>query len=144
MKNMKLSVYGAGAAAALLLATGCGSLTHVPAGQSVLVAKAKRGEKINDPQPAMAGVDAPVEIPAVEPELPAKSVSDETSDYASLAALCVAQGRTAEAISAYAKIVEIDPESPEGWRNLAYLYETTGDQTNAMLAFKKYKSVAAR
>lgn len=133
-----------------MIGTGCGSITHVSPGQSVLAAQARPGELVRLPEPPPSAAPAPrtasltsAQIAAVEPELPQSSPAEQTADYETLAAFALAQGRKEEAIQAFNKVVEIDPGSSEGWRNLAYLYETTGDNQKALTAFKKYKSLAA-
>ncbi len=133
----------------LVLGTGCGSITHVPPGQSVLAAQARPGELVRLPEPPPSAAPdtriaslTPVQIAAVEPDLPESSPAEQTADYETLAAFALAQGRKDEAIQAFNKVVEIDPSSSEGWRNLAYLYETTGDNQKALTAFKRYKSLA--
>lgn len=134
----------------MCLAAGCGSLTHVPPGQSVLMANARRGEVVRLPEPPETlapppqyAALTPAQISAVEPELPESSAAEQTADYETLAAFSLAQGKKSDAIDAYTKVVEIDPASAEGWRKLAYLYEATGESEKAMAAFKRYKSLAS-
>lgn len=61
--------------------------------------------------------------------------------YQLLAQLCYDQGRQEEAISYYARTLEIDPEgNPEGYRLLAGLKLMTGDYRGAMQLVERYLS----
>jgi tetratricopeptide (TPR) repeat protein len=128
------------ALAASLLA-GCAYVKHVPPGQSLNEAYARKGELVQLPpsqQPIAAA--APTEPLPDNPVVPVQTEAVE--DSFTLGNLCLQQGRYSEAISAYQKALDADPSFAEAWNNLAIAYQNSGQDDKAMEAFKKYKMVA--
>ena len=120
------------------LLTGCACVKHVPPGQSLSAAMAKKPVLVAlpAPPPQPAGVPAPG---GIEPPLPQ---TEKVADAFTLGNLCMQQGRYQAAIAAYEQAVKADPTFGEAWNNLAIAYENIGQDDKAMAAFRKYKMVA--
>lgn len=126
-----------------LLLSGCASMkvTHVPPGESLNVALAKKPDLVRLPAPEPSNI-APAAYGAVEPELPGNSVVERVAEAYSRGEFCVSAGKDDEAISAFEEVVKIDPTFTEGWQHLAMLYEKKGNSKKAMEAFRHAKKVA--
>jgi tetratricopeptide (TPR) repeat protein len=139
---MKARIHILYAAAALaLLTAGCAQFQHVPAGQSVLQAQAKKAELIALP-PSPPVIDPNTGLAQVKPDLPSGKPQPPSSgvDYFALGNLYFQDGKTTDAITAFKKATELDPSYAEAWHNLALCYENAGDEQDAMAAYRKYKS----
>jgi tetratricopeptide (TPR) repeat protein len=130
---------------------GCGSIVHTPARTSVEVALAKRAEVIRlaesaHPEPRLTSYrGSTVNVPAVEPELPALSTNDRIEAVAEsythgMEALNA--GKTDEAVKALEEATKLDPGFAEAWEHLAEAYEKVGQNAKAMDAYAKSKNVA--
>jgi tetratricopeptide (TPR) repeat protein len=83
-------------------------------------------------------------IPAVEPPLPVSDPLDETSrapEAFRTGVLAQRAGQHAEAIAAFESVVKLKPDFTEAWTRLIRLYEQTGDQGSAAVAYKKLKQL---
>jgi tetratricopeptide (TPR) repeat protein len=118
------------------LLAGCAYIKHVPPGQSLSEAMAKKATLIAmpAPPPQPAAATAPAEPPALQTE--------KVADAFTLGNLCLQQGRYSDAIAAYKAALKDDPSFAEAWNNLAIAYQDSGQADKAMDAFKKYKMVA--
>src|SRR5450432_1651320 len=132
-------------AALAVLHTGCAGwkFTHVPPGESVELALAKKATPVEQPmaKSSPAGLGA-----AVEPSLPSKKEDaiETVADYYTMGNLCFEQGRFSDAITAYEKVVKLDPTFSEAWSNLAICYQNTGQEQKAIDTFRKYKTLTTR
>ena len=118
---------------------GCAYIKHVPPGQSLSAALAKRPELVALPAPA---VPPPVALPAGPAATPPPIETEKVADAFTLGNLCLQQGRYSDAIAAYEAALKDDPDFAEAWNNLAVAYQNSGQDDKAMAAFKKYKMVA--
>jgi tetratricopeptide (TPR) repeat protein len=116
---------------------GCAYIKHVPPGQSLSEAMAKKPELVALPTPTPA---PPAVLAAEEAPLPAQT--EKVADAFTLGNLCLQQGRYADAIAAFETAVKADPNFADAWNNLAIAYQDTGQNDKAMAAFKRYKTVA--
>lgn len=118
---------------------GCANmkLTHVPPGESMNVALAKKAELVALPAPAPGATVSPV-----EPELPAHGVNERVTEAYSRGEFFLGAGRDDEAIAAFQEAVRIDPAFTEAWQHLAMLYEKKGESKKAIDAFRRAKKVA--
>jgi tetratricopeptide (TPR) repeat protein len=135
-----ISVCPAVLAGALL--AGCGWVKHVPPGQSLSAAMARRPELVALPAPppqAMTAANAAGKPGA--PQLPLPE-TESVADSFTLGNLCLQQGRYADAVAAYQSAVKADPAFAEAWNNLAIAYQDLGQEDKAMAAFRKSKMVA--
>jgi tetratricopeptide (TPR) repeat protein len=125
--------------AAALLA-GCAYVKHVPPGQSLSEAMAKKAQLVMlpAPPPQPASVIAEKNAAAQSPVLQQEKVADAFT----LGNLCLQQGRYKDAITAYESALKEDPSFAEAWNNLAIAYQDSGQADKAMEAFRKYKMVA--
>lgn len=129
------------------LLPGCAYIKHVPPGQSLSAAMAKKAELVALPAPPP---QPPQPVAAISPEAlsvpPSPNMPDpETeavADAFTLGNLCLQQGRYADAIAAYQDAVKRDPSFADAWNKLAIAYQNSGQDAKAMAAFKMYKSVA--
>lgn len=126
------------------LLSGCANMkvTHVPPGESLNVALAKKPDLVRLPAPDPATMAVPAGYAAVEPELPGNSIMDRVAEAYTRGEFCLSAGKDDEAISAFEEVVKIDPTFTEGWQHLAMLYEKKGDSKKAMQAFRHAKKVA--
>jgi len=131
-----LSICPALVAGALL--TGCACVKHVPPGQSLSAALARKPELVAMPAPPPPPAASALPDAAQAP-LPQ---TEKVADAFTLGNLCMQQGRYQEAIAAYQSVVNADPSFGEAWNNLAIAYQNIGEDDKAMAAFRKYKMVA--
>ena len=118
---------------------GCASIKHVPPGQSLSAAMAKRPELVALPAPPPSAARATASEPGGQlPSQPTETVADAYT----LGNLCMQQGRYPEAIAAYETALKADPTFAEAWNKLAIAYQNLGQDDKAMAAFRKYKMVA--
>lgn len=124
-----------------LLSGGC---THTPPGTSVLVALARRPDVVAYPAtPAETKVKNSVATGGTAaPVAPEKT--ELVADAFSRAEFCLGTGNDVEAIAAFREVVKIDPKFSDAWNKLAVLYEKTGQEQEAMDAFKKAKALGAQ
>ena len=124
---------------------GCASLkvTHVPPGQSLDEAMAKKPELVRLPAPPPPDLAMLGPVPAVEPELPGNSTVERVAAAYSRGEFCLGAGKMNEAIAAFEEVVKIDPAFTEAWQHLAMLYEKTGNSKKALEAFRRAKKVAS-
>ena len=123
---------------------GCSHLhvTHVPPGESVNVALAKKPEVLKMPAAANAAAGTVGALGAAEPELPKDNTVERVAEAYSRGEFCMNAGKEQEAIAAFQEAVKIDPAFSEGWQRLAMLYENKGDSKKAMAAFRRAKQLA--
>jgi len=107
--------------------------THVPPGQSVEVALAKKAVAVPTPTPAMVQGG----------ELPSKDV-EAAVDAFSLGNFCLEAGKTKEAIEAFEKVVKLDPSYAEAWSKLSEAYLKAGNKAKSDQALQKYKALTLR
>jgi tetratricopeptide (TPR) repeat protein len=120
---------------------GCSCIKHVPPGQSLSAAMAKKAQLVSLPAPP------PGPAVASKPSQPADEAAalprtEKVADAFTLGNLCLQQGRYPEAIAAYETALKADPSFAEAWNNLAIAYQDLGQDDKAMAAFRKYKMVA--
>jgi tetratricopeptide (TPR) repeat protein len=133
---------------ALCLILAVSACTHTPPGTSVELALAKRAEVVRLPP-----TPAPVVVPehsttshavAQGGDLPVGEVptekTEQVADAFSRAKFCMEAGKDEEAIAAFQEVVKLDPTFVDAWNYLAALYEKTGQDKMALLAFKKSKT----
>jgi tetratricopeptide (TPR) repeat protein len=131
----------AGVAAAALMLGACGhvEITHVPPGQSLGVALAKKPQLVRLPAPPPGSV--------AQDRSPTAGVkaSDNIARIAeaySRGQFCMNAGKDDEAIAAFQEAVKLNPAYSEAWQNLAALYEKKGDNKKAIDAFRRAKKIA--
>lgn len=100
-------------------------------------------EPVQPPPGAAATVAANVNVPAVEPDLPAIDKTELVADAFSRGQFCMKTGNEADAILAFREAVKVDPTFSEAWQNLAVLYEKAGESAKALEAFRNAKRVAS-
>jgi len=122
------------------LLAGCAYVKHVPPGQSLSAAMARKPQLVALPAPPPQALTAAT-APGPEPALPMPQ-TEQVADAFTLGNLCMQQGRYPEAIAAYEAALKDDPSFAEAWNNLAIAYQNLGQNEKAMAAFKKYKMVA--
>jgi Flp pilus assembly protein TadD len=136
-----MKLHASSLCAAILAATllpGCAYVKHVPPGQSLSSAMARKPELVAMPAPPAQPADAA--IVAMEPPMPQQT--EKVADAFTLGNLCMQQGHYPEAIVAYETALKADPSFAEAWNNLAVAYQNLGQDDKAMAAFRKYKMVA--
>ena len=121
--------------------TGCAYVKHVPPGQSLSAAFAKKPEVVAMPTPVAPEPKAYASSPSSVPEAPLPD-TEKVADYYTLGNLCLQQQRYPEAIAAYQACVKANPQFGEAWNNLAIAYQNLGQNEKAMEAFRKYKMLA--
>ncbi|HEX4086810.1 MAG TPA: tetratricopeptide repeat protein [Chthoniobacteraceae bacterium] len=123
------------------LLAGCAYIKHVPPGESLNEAMARKAQLVAVPAPSPALVTGTAQaLPAgAQPPLPN---TEKVADSFTLGNLCMQQGRYADAIAAYETTVKADPTFAQAWNNLAIAYQDLGQDDKAMAAFRKYKMVA--
>jgi len=131
-----------------LIGGGCASfknlqVVHIPPGQSMNEALAKKADLVRLPAPPKPAPGSPGSGPAVEPPLPGNSNVERVAEAYSRGEFCVGAGKNDEAIAAFEEAVKIDPTFTEAWQQLAMLYEKKGNSKKAMDAFKRSKKIAA-
>jgi tetratricopeptide (TPR) repeat protein len=75
---------------------------------------------------------------------PPVAVPETVADYFMLGTTALQEGRNGDAIEAFERAVEIDPDFPEAWNHLAICYQNNGQEARAIEAFRRYKAIAAR
>jgi tetratricopeptide (TPR) repeat protein len=127
------------------LVAGCAYVKHVPPGQSLSAALAKKPEVVAMPTPPPQAVPAQQAAPPSAPNAAMEAAlphTEEVADAFTLGNLCLQQGRYADAIAAYQKAVKVDPGFAEAWNNLAIAYQDMGQDDKALAAFRRYKMVS--
>ncbi len=121
-------------------------ITHVPPGQSLGVAMAKKPELVHLPGPPPGAPVATVTKPATSNDdgLPKSDNTARVAEAFSRGEFCMGAGNDDEAIAAFLDAVKIDPTFTEAWQRLAALYEKKGDNKKAMEAFRRSKKVASQ
>ena len=132
-----------GSALAILLVAmpGC---VHTPPGTSIEVALAKKAELIRLPNNSAVAASGHKTRPP-EPELP--NLDDRVEAVAEAdtrGKFAMSDGHLQEAIAAFEETVRLDPTHTEAWQNLALLYEKTGAEKKALVAFRKSKGTASQ
>ena len=128
----------ASACLGLLLATGgCRhvAFTHAPPGTSVKVVQAKKAAPVPTPTPAPKRSLAS-EVPSGQDAL-----TENIADYYTLGNLMMEQQKYDEAIKAFENAVKLDPTFYDAWNHLAICYQNTGQDSKAIEAFKKCKTI---
>ena len=115
-------------------------ITHIPPGESLNVALAKKAELVKLPTPPKP---APGSVAAVEPPLPVNTTVERTGEAYTRGEFFMQTGKTDEAITAFEEAVRIDPGFSEAWQQLAMLYEKKGNSKKAMDAFRRAKKIAS-
>lgn len=140
MKLHGVSICAALAAGALF--AGCAYVKHVPPGQSLSAATARKPELVALPAPPAQAVanEAPGGSGTIGAVMPLQT--ERVADAFTLGNLCMQQGHYPEAIAAYETAVKADPTFAEAWNNLAIAYQNLGQDDKAMAAFRKYKMVS--
>ena len=135
------SIQALAVAGAALAVGACGhvEVTHVPPGQSLGVALAKKPAVVRLPAPAHTAV---AKVPALEPDLPKSDNIARVADAFSRGEFCMTAGKDEEAIAAFQEVVKIDPTFTEAWERLAALYEKKGESKKAIDAFRRAKKIA--
>lgn len=128
-----------GILAATLLA-GCAYVKHVPPGQSLSAAMAKKPQIVALPPAPAAPAATAAGSQSGTPAAPVQA--EKVADAFTLGNLCLQQGHYPEAIAAYEVALQADPAFAEAWNNLAIAYQNLGQDDKAMAAFRKYKMVA--
>jgi len=134
-----------------LALSGCAGweVVAVPPGESVLISLAQRGEPLEpiaawSPTSTATAGRSRVSVPEIRPPMPSgQAPSDTVGDYYAVGEFCLNQQKYPEAIEALERAVKIDPQFADAWNRLAMAYQETGDSNNALVAFKKYKALAA-
>jgi Flp pilus assembly protein TadD len=112
---------------------------HTTPGTSVEIALAKKAQLVRlpaTPAPTPGVVKAPSGL------VPGNDRTEMVADAFSRGDFCMKAGKNAEAIAAFHEAVKADPNFTEAWRNLAILYEESGEEKLAMEAFRKSKKIA--
>jgi tetratricopeptide (TPR) repeat protein len=132
-----------------ILLTGCAYIKHVPPGQSLSAAMAKKAELVSlpTPPPLVQPEPAPVIVQTDALQVPPTALTpvpetEAVADAYTLGNLCLQQGRYDAAITAYENAVKLDPTFADAWNKLAIAYQDAGQDDKAMDAFKKYKMVS--
>ena len=130
-------------AAAGIAASAC---VHTPPGTSVEIALAKKADLIRLPEAqrlAAVKCSRNTAMPPIEPDLPVLDDRVEAEAEAfTRGKFAMADGKDAEAITAFEDAVKIAPTNQEAWQHLAMLYEKTGAGKKAIAAFRRSKSIA--
>lgn len=133
----------AGVALTLWGCTTSVKITHIPPGESLNVALAKKAELVRMPAPPKVAAGAPGSVAAVEPPLPVNTTVERTGEAYTRGEFCMQTGKDDEAIAAFEEAVRIDPAFSEAWQQLAMLYEKKGNSKKAMDAFRRAKKIAS-
>ena len=135
--RMKLRAASPLCLSAVALLSGCAYIKHVPPGQSLSEALAKKAALVALPTPTpQPGAATAAALPPPEVE------TEKVADAFTLGNLCLEQGHYKDAIAAYQSALKDDPDFAEAWNNLAIAYQDSGQEEKAMEAFRKYKTVA--
>ncbi len=145
--NMTFRVSNRAAAmAGIALALGACShvqITHVPPGQSLGVAMARKADLVRMPAPP-PGTVVQQPQPATSPSAGMKEGDrlSHVADAFSRGEFCMNAGKDDEAIAAFEEVVKTDPTFTDAWQRLAALYEKKGDNKKAIEAFRRSKKIA--
>ncbi len=143
--KLKIAHYWIALVAIPALLTGCASwkFTHVPPGQSVEVALAKRAVPVEQAATKIPTLNAE---PAAEPTHTTANMDGvaTVSDYFTLGCLFMEQGNYADATGAFEDALKLDPGYSEAWNKLAICYQNSGQQEKAIETFRKSKALSAR
>ena len=120
------------------LLSGCAYIKHVPPGQSLSAATARKPVLVALPSPSPQPPTAAPQPSDAEPLPPPEKIADAFT----LGNLCMHQGRYPEAVAAYETALKSDPALAEAWNNLAVAYQNLGQDDKALAAFRKSKMVA--
>lgn len=133
----------AGITAAALICGACGhvQITHVPPGQSLGVAMAKKPELVRLPPPPPSAV-AQQQDRSASAGMKEGDTLAHVAEAFSRGQFCMNAGKDDEAIAAFQEVVKLNPSFSEAWQNLAALYEKKGDNKKAIEAFRRAKKVA--
>jgi len=118
-------------------------VTHVPPGQSLSVALAKKPQLVRLPGPTPGAVTVR-QSAAPDSGLPKSDNTARVAEAFSRGEFCMNAGKDDEAIAAFLEAVKIDPTFAEAWQRLAALYEKKGDNKRAIDAFRKSKKIASQ
>jgi tetratricopeptide (TPR) repeat protein len=138
-------------AATGLVLGACGhvEITHVPPGQSLGVALARKPTLVRMPASAGGANGAQTASAGSSEANPNAGVREgdriaKTAEAFSRGEFCMNAGNDDEAIAAFQEVVKTDPSFTEAWQRLAALYEKKGDNQKAMEAFKRSKKIASQ
>ena len=143
MKSRFSLLLSAGFALAL---EACGhvQITHVPPGESLGVALAKKPQVVRLPGPP-PGATPPMTVSSMpDPGLPQSDNTAKVADAFTRGEFCMNAGKDDEAITAFQEAVRLEPNFTEAWQRLAALYEKKGDNKKAIEAFRRSKKVASQ
>ncbi|WP_165920058.1 tetratricopeptide repeat protein [Chthoniobacter flavus] len=129
----------------LALALGaCGhvQLTHVPPGESLGVAMARKPDLVRLPAPPPGAVVQQASASNPNAGMREGDRISHVADAYSRGEFCMNAGKDDEAIAAFQEAVKIDPTFTDAWARLAALYEKKGDNKKAIDAFRRSKKVA--
>lgn len=133
----------AGVAAVALTLGACGhvEITHVPPGQSLGVAMAKKPELVRLPAPP-PGAASQQQDRSASAGMKEGDMLAHVAEAYSRGQFCMNAGKDDEAIAAFQEVVKLNPSFSEAWQNLAALYEKKGDNKKAIEAFRRAKKIA--
>ncbi len=116
-------------------------ITHVPPGESLGVALARKADLVRMPAPPPGAV---AQQSATSPNAGMKEGDriSHVADAYSRGEFCMNAGKDDEAIAAFQEVVKIDPTFTDAWARLAALYEKKGDNKKAIDAFRRSKKIA--
>jgi tetratricopeptide (TPR) repeat protein len=143
--NFRLSFVRLAGVTSVALALGACShvqLTHVPPGESLGVALARKPDLVRMPTPPPSAV--PPAAPTPSTGLPQSDNTARVADAYSRGEFCMNAGKDDEAIGAFEEAVKIDPTFTDAWQRLAALYEKKGENKKAIEAFRRSKKVATQ
>lgn len=134
----------AGVAAAALLFGACGhvEVTHVPPGQSLGVAMARKPDLVRLPAPPPSATPLQPQDRSASAGVKEGDILSHVAEAFSRGQFCMNAGKDDEAIAAFQEVVKLNPAHAEAWQNLAALYEKKGDNKKAIEAFRRAKKVA--
>jgi tetratricopeptide (TPR) repeat protein len=135
---------GATVMTGLALALGACShvqFTHVPPGESLGVAMARKADLVRMPAPP-PGSTAQQSATASNAGMKEGDKISHVADAYARGEFCMNAGKDDEAIAAFLEVVKIDPSFTDAWARLAALYEKKGDNKKAIDAFRRSKKVA--
>jgi tetratricopeptide (TPR) repeat protein len=143
MKSRSSLLLSAGLALALEACSHM-QVTHVPPGQSLGVAMAKKPQVVRLPGPPPGAAPATTSSSMPDPGLPKSDNTAKVAEAFSRGEFCMNAGKDDEAIAAFQEAVKIQPNFIEAWQRLAALYEKKGDNKKAIEAFRRSKKIASQ
>jgi tetratricopeptide (TPR) repeat protein len=119
----------------------CGHIkvTHVPPGESLNVALARRADLVRLPAPPPSAAVRQAPNSRENTGLPQSDNSARVAEAFSRGDFCMSGGKDDEAIAAFQEAVKLDPTFTDAWQRLAALYEKKGDNKKAIDAFRRSK-----